>query len=406
MRCGGHVWRGAGAAPEYVNPSLSFWLYFPRESRQAEEFSMTDLSIDLMTPEGRSAFNDALASLIRSDRHGEADAILARHFAAVPSEFSALARALPAEAVSITGWEAFNTRIEVVSLGGDPVTAVGIDITDQGDATDEQGRREQLLELGYYTDESGFRFSGATRESLLAASSGASTAPWVGCFAEIDGSVAAKGLAPLCDALLNRPERVWSYMTTDAERRENLGAFLAGWLRHLRVHQGVKRHLERARPRPKRPGDRRHQRGPALFHRNLLSGQARGLSAAAEQSRAASERGHRAAYAEHTEEQIARWREQREGIRSWSPQVNPDKRRTYVDSWKRPRRRSGVGTPLVASAPATRSPTRSSSDDPDLSPSPRPERAAPASRSARERPAPRVRLRAQGTVSDIAAPTG
>jgi hypothetical protein len=134
---------------------------------------MTDLSIDLMAPEGRSAFNDALASLIRSDRHGEADAILARHFAALPSEFSALARALPADAVSITGWEAFNTRIEVVSLRGKPVTAVGIDISDQGDATDAEGRREQLLESSYYTDESGFRFSGASRESLVAASGGA-----------------------------------------------------------------------------------------------------------------------------------------------------------------------------------------------------------------------------------------
>ena len=71
---------------------------------------MTDLSIDLMAPEGRSAFNDALASLIRSDRHAEADAILAHHLATLPSEFSALALALPAEAISITGWEAFNAR--------------------------------------------------------------------------------------------------------------------------------------------------------------------------------------------------------------------------------------------------------------------------------------------------------
>ena len=100
---------------------------------------MTDLSIDLMAPEGRSAFNDAVASLIRSDRHAEAEAILADHFATVPSEFSALALSLPAEAISITGWEAFNTKIEAVSLGGKPVTAVGIDITDQGDATDEGG---------------------------------------------------------------------------------------------------------------------------------------------------------------------------------------------------------------------------------------------------------------------------
>jgi hypothetical protein len=46
---------------------------------------MTCLSIDLMAAEGRSAFGDRLASLICSERHGEADAILGRLFAAVPS---------------------------------------------------------------------------------------------------------------------------------------------------------------------------------------------------------------------------------------------------------------------------------------------------------------------------------
>ena len=312
---------------------------------------MTDLSIDLMAPEGRSAFNDAVASLIRSDRHAEAEAILADHFATVPSEFSALALSLPAEAISITGWEAFNTKIEAVSLGGKPVTAVGIDITDQGDATDEEGRREQLLESSYYTDESGFRFSEATGESLLAASGGASTAPWVGCFADADAGLAVKGLAPLCDALLQRPERVWSYMTTDAERRENLGAFLAGWLRHLRVHQGVKRHLEEhglARNIPVIVGT---NEVPPYFTAIYYPAQLGDYRAAAEQSRAASERGHRAAYAEHTEEQIARWREQREGIRLWSPQVNPDKRRTYVDFVEASEKAARVGTPLVAFGP-------------------------------------------------------
>lgn len=312
---------------------------------------MTDLSIDLMTPEGRSAFNDTLASLIRSDRHAEADAILARHFAAVPSELSALALALPAEAVSITGWEAFNTRIEVVSRKGEPVTAVGIDITDQGDATDAEGRREQLLESGYYTDESGFRFSGASRESLLAASVGMSTAPWVGCFADIDGSLAAKGLAPLYAALLERPERVWSHMRTDAERRENFGAFLAGWLRHLRVHQGVKRHLGEhglARNVPVIVGT---NEVPPYFTAVYYPAKVGDYRAAAEQSHAASERRHRAAYAAHTEEQIARWREQREAIRSWSPHVNPDKRRTYVDFVEASEKAVRIGTPLAAFGP-------------------------------------------------------
>jgi hypothetical protein len=312
---------------------------------------MTDLSIDLMAPEGRSVFNDTLASLIRSDRHGEADAILAQHFATVPSEFSALARALPAEAVSITGWEAFNTGIEVVSLRGEPVTAVGIDITDQGDATDAEGRREQLLESSYYTDEGGFRFSEASRESPLAASGGMSTAPWVGCFADADASLAAKGLAPLCDALLQRPERVWSYMTTDAERRENLGAFLAGWLRHLRVHQGVKRHLDEqglARNVPVIVGT---NEVPPFFTAIYYPAKLGDYRAAAEESQAASGRANRAAYALHTEEQIARWREQREAIRSWNPQVNPDKRRTFVDYAEASEKAVRIGTPLVAFGP-------------------------------------------------------
>src|SRR3954470_15859797 len=104
-------------------PFVELPVVFPTRERETEELGMTDLSIDLMTPEGRSAFNEALASLIRAERHGEADAILDRHFAAFPSEFSAPARALPAEAVSIPGWEAFNPAIEVVSLRGEPVTA-------------------------------------------------------------------------------------------------------------------------------------------------------------------------------------------------------------------------------------------------------------------------------------------
>jgi hypothetical protein len=307
-------------------------------------------SIDL-TPEGRAAFNDTLASLIRSDRHGEADAILARHFAAFPSEFSALAAALPAAAVSITGWEAFNVKIEVVSQGGQPVTAVGIDITDQGDATDEEGRREQLLEASYYTDESGFRFSEASRESLLAASAGGSTAPWVGNFADIDGGLAAKGLAPLCDALIERPERVWSYMKTDAERRENLGAFLAGWLRHLRVHQGVRRQLEEhglARRIPVIVGT---NEVPPYFTAIYYPSKLKDHRAAAEESRAASEQSNRAAFARITEEQIARWREQRDAIRTWNPRVNPDKRQTYIEFVEASEKLARLGTPLVSFGP-------------------------------------------------------
>src|SRR3712207_2870769 len=163
----------------------------------AGRHGMPALSIEqLLVPEGRKALTEWLAALIRADKHAEADAVLGRLCAALPSELAALSRALPAEAVSLTGLDTFNTRIEAISSRGEPVTAVGIDITDQGDPDDE-GRREQLLETSYYTDASGFRFSGAGPAALLAASEGGKTAPWVGSFADIDDSLSVRGLGPL-----------------------------------------------------------------------------------------------------------------------------------------------------------------------------------------------------------------
>ena len=140
-------------------------------------------------------------------------------------------------------------------------------------------------------------------------------------------------------------------MTTDAERRENLGAFLAGWLRHLRVHQGVKRNLERhglSRNVPVIVGT--NEVSPyftAIYYPARLAD----YGAAAEHSRAESERGHRAAYAAHTEDQVARWREQREAIRSWSPRVNPDKRQTYVEFVEATEKAVRRDMPLAAFGP-------------------------------------------------------
>jgi hypothetical protein len=306
---------------------------------------------NLMSPDGRGAFNEAMASLIRADRHAEADAVLARLLAAVPSEISAISLALPAGDVAVTGWDAFNTQIEVVSLRGEAVTAVGIDITDQGDATDAEGRREQLLETSYYTDACGFRFSAAGRDDLLAASAGATTAPWVGCFADIDGSLSMRGLAPLCDALLRRPERRWAHLKTDAERLDNLASFLAGWLRHLRVHQAIKRELTEnglARNIPVIVGT--NEVGP-YFTAIYYPAEVRDYRAAAAESRAASQSASRAAHAQHTEDQIARWREQRDAIRFWSRWANPDKRRSYIEFVEASEKVARLGTPLAELGP-------------------------------------------------------
>jgi hypothetical protein len=305
-------------------------------------------SIDnLLAAEGRGVFANAMAGLIRSARHDEAEAVLANLLGSVPFPIARLCLTLPARDAAVTGWHELNMRAEMMSSGGKPVTALGIDITDQGDATDAQGRREQLLETSYYTDECGFAFSRAGREDILAESA-KPTPAWVGGFADLDGSLSIDGLAPLYDALLKQPERPWSYMKTEEERLENLASYLAGWFRHLRVHQAVKRGLEEnglARNVPVIVGTNEVL---PYFTAVYYPTQTLDYRTAAAESREAEGRARRAAYAQHTEDQIARWREQREAIRSWSPRVKPDKRRTYVEFVEASEKLARHGTPLDA----------------------------------------------------------
>jgi hypothetical protein len=288
-------------------------------------------SIDtLLAEEGRQAFHQDLTGLIRSERHDEADAILTRLIGELGGAVGATCEAIPADSVMLEGWDAFNARIEELSSAAKPLTAVGIDITDQGDAVDAKGRREQQLESSYYDDSSGFDFAAAGRTGILAEASGGRAARWVGSFADLDGSLTAEGLAPLYDLLLQQPERGWALAKTEAERRANVAAFLAGWFRHLRVHQAVRRALQSsglARDLPVIVGT--NEVSPyftAVYYAARLRDD-REAAAKARDSRLAASR---AEYAQHTEEQVAQWRQQREGIRGWNPRVNPDKRQQFI----------------------------------------------------------------------------
>jgi hypothetical protein len=311
-----------------------------------------DFSIEsLLDPDGRRGLGDAVAELIRSDRHDEAEAVLTGLLKSVPSEFGGICLGLGAEHVAVSGWEKFNTRIEAISAGSRPVTAVGIDITDHGDLRDAEGRRDQALETSYYFDDATFTFSGTNREELLARTNGGATAPWVGNFAELDASLSISGLAQLYDALINRPVRLWSHMRSQEDRFENLGAFLGSWFRLLRVHQAVKRGLSEnglARDLPVIVGT--NEVAPYFTAIYYPTGTPDYREAGAD-ARRAGDAANRAAYAKHTEDQIAHWREQRDAIRSWSPRVNPDKRKTYVEFVEASEKLVRQGTPLTAFAP-------------------------------------------------------
>jgi hypothetical protein len=308
---------------------------------------MTPEISTIVENEGRRAFEARMAALIRADRHDEAEALLTPLLRATGTEVSAICLGLNADAVQVAGWDACSTRIEVISTKGEAVTALGIDITDQGDAVDANGLREQLLETSYYTDRSGFAFSTAGRDAVLAASE-RGTAPWVGSFEDIDASLSVPGLAGLYNALLQHPTLLWTHLKTDEERRANAGAFLGAWFRHLRVHQAVKRGLEQhglARLIPVIVGT---NEVPPYFSAIYYPTKTVDRRAAAAESIEASRQAGLAAYARITEEQIARWREQRDAIRSWSPRVNPDKRRTYIEYVEASENLLRRDTPLAA----------------------------------------------------------
>ena len=311
---------------------------------------MTNSADMLMLEEGRRALARELAALIRAGEHARADAVLVGLLETVPSNLARLALSLPAEAVTIEGWDDFNTRMAQLAQSG-AVTAVGVDITDQGDAVDAQGRREQTLQSVYYGDSAGFDFRAAGRDGILAQTEEGATPPWTGCFEDVDGALTVRGLAPLYDAMLQQPEQLWSPAFSDAQRRENLAAWLAAWVRHLRVHQAVHRRLMSdglALDVPVLVGA--NETPPyfeAVYYPRFVRDHSTAAAARQQQQNAAE----RARYDRDTEEQIALWRERRDALREWSVFVNPDKRRTFVQYAEASDRIVLRGTPLEGSRP-------------------------------------------------------
>jgi hypothetical protein len=309
---------------------------------------MTPELANLMTDEGCRTFEAHMGGLIGAERHDEAEALLTSLLRATGTDIATICLGLSADAVQVTGWDEFNTRIEVISAEGKPVTAVGIDITDQGDAVDANGRREQLLEANYYSDKSGFAFSAAGRDEVVAACE-AGKGPWVGAFEDIDNSLSTTGLAPLFDALLMRPTSLHlARQKSEAERIAVAGGFLGAWFRHLRVHQAVKRGLEEHGLARRIPVVVATNEVAPFFTAVYYPTKIMDYRAAAAASMGATRQANRAAYAQHTEEQIARWREQRTAIRTWNPRVNPDKRQIYVDHVEAYENIIRKNTPLAA----------------------------------------------------------
>lgn len=99
------------------------------------------------------------------------------------------------------------------------------------------------METSYYGDASGYVFSTASRDQILAAAPiGGDTPDWVGSFEDIDSTLKIRGLAPIVDALDRRQRQLGNLPESDQRRK--VATFLAEWFRHLRVYQAIAGDLE------------------------------------------------------------------------------------------------------------------------------------------------------------------
>ena len=301
-------------------------------------------SIDLLRDEdGRAALDLVLAASVGSGRNEEGEALLAPLLAALRTYLSDLCLTLPPAAVAIAGWDAFNARVELLASEA-PLSAIGIDISADGDASDGAGRNEQRLTCVYFDARCGYDFAAAGADDIVASLSDGRAAGWAGGLVDSDQTLSTLGLAPLLEALRRRPVRDWTQLGDEEDVRDNISSWLAERLRHLRVHQALQHALADNGLAAALPivvaTDALTPCLAAVYVAERVVGSRDREAARRETERAEQQAEHDRA----TEEQIARWRDERAAIRGWSGDA--EQRRAFVEYVELTEDLARAGTPL------------------------------------------------------------
>ena len=185
---------------------------------------------------------EEVSGLIRRREYAEAEAALVDRLTEHPGPVATACRGLATDTVEIVDWEAVAAALGRASGQGQPVTGIGLDLSNFSDADGtDWWDRDPVIEVGLY-DDTHFPFSTATRRQVQQAAA-LHPAPWTGQRLEGHQSVmAVRGLRALNGALLrNEAGRPWDFGPEGRSYDEDMAVLLGGWWMVLRFHQAVSR---------------------------------------------------------------------------------------------------------------------------------------------------------------------
>ena len=209
----------------------------------------TDIQVQFGTDDGEKSYVQAVADLIRAERHDLAEDTLIAGLVSLHVPLADLCLETRTNVVELTQWDTLQQMIFRPLDSGGLCTAVGLDLSNYGERRMTPEGVEPSVEVKFYSDES-FPFSVKTRDQILAENASVSySVPWHGCREDFATFVMdVVGLARLNRAVepdaAQRNARQWP--PTPAPAAANYVAFrLAEWLLALRYHRAVKHHLDR-----------------------------------------------------------------------------------------------------------------------------------------------------------------
>jgi hypothetical protein len=195
------------------------------------------LQADFATPQGEEAYVEKLRKHVSNGYLEAAEGILIADLAMLDRELAQQCAALTRHQVKLDGWPEL---MDVISaFEGESVTGIAIGLANDPDLAFEKGLlHSPYLTLGIYTD-SGFGWSTATREDILAQC--ASGEPqWGGHEEDVEVYMNIEGLDAINTALIHHKNRFFLRDGKPDRAPEGYVEYiLACWLRALRFHQAI-----------------------------------------------------------------------------------------------------------------------------------------------------------------------
>lgn len=206
----------------------------------------TDLEIQFSTHDGEQSYGRTIAELIRAEQHDLAEEKLMNGLASLSVPLAELCLETRADLVRLTDWDTLQQFIFRPTVRGSPCTAVGLDLSNYSappQATPELFV-EPIAEVLFFADED-FPFSTKSREEILAKNESYGV-PWQGSGSGVPPFYGMNviGLARLNSGVELDQAYSWQNARVPPTPPEYIALRLAEWLRALRYHQAVKRHLE------------------------------------------------------------------------------------------------------------------------------------------------------------------